>query len=85
MQLLLSGHGIRLSLGRRGDCYDNAAAESFFSTLKSELVNRVEFQTELEAWRRIYDYIEVYYNRQRRHTTLNYQTPVEYASLQTHS
>ena len=85
MQLLLSGHGIRLSLGRRGDCYDNAAAESFFSTLKSELVNRAEFQTELEARRRIYDYIEVYYNRQRRHTTLNYQTPVEYASLQNHS
>ncbi len=85
MQLLLSGHGIRLSLGRRGDCYDNAAAESFFSTLKSELVNRVEFQTELEARRLLYDYIEVYYNRQRRHTTLNYQTPAEYVSVETHS
>ena len=84
MELLLLRHGIHLSLGRRGDCYDNAAMESFFSTLKSELVNRVEFETELEARRRIYDYIEVYYNRQRRHTTLNYQTPVEYASVEIH-
>ncbi len=84
MELLLLGHGIHLSLGRRGDCYDNAAMESFFSTLKSELVNRIEFETEMEARRRIYDYIEVYYNRQRRHTTLNYQTPVEYASVETH-
>lgn len=85
MELLLIRHGIRLSLGRRGDCYDNAAMESFFSTLKSELVNRMEFETELEARRLIFDYIEVYYNRQRRHTTLNYQTPVGYASAETHS
>lgn len=84
MGLLLTRHGIRLSLGRRGDCYDNAAMESFFSTLKSELVNRVELKTELEARRLIYDYIEVYYNRQRRHTTLNYQTPAEYASVENH-
>lgn len=84
MEILLLRHGIHLSLGRRGDCYDNAAMESFFSTLKSELVNRIEFETEMEAQRRIYDYIEVYYNRQRRHTTLNYQTPVEYASVETH-
>jgi transposase InsO family protein len=84
MELLLLRHGIHLSLGRRGDCYDNAAMESFFSTLKSELVNRIEFETEMEARRRIYDYIEVYYNRQRRHTTLNYQTPVEYASVEPH-
>ena len=85
MEFLLKRHGIRLSLGRRGDCYDNAAMESFFSTLKSELVNRVEFKTELEARRLIYDYIEVYYNRQRRHTTLNYQTPAGYVSVETHS
>lgn len=85
MELLLSRHGIHLSLGHRGDCYDNAAMESFFSTLKSELVNRMEFETELEARRRIYDYIEVYYNRQRRHSALNYQAPAEYASAETHS
>jgi len=84
MRRLLARHGIQLSLGRRGDCYDNAVMESFFSTLKSELVNRAKFKTEQEAQRRIYEYIEVYYNRQRRHSTLNYQTPVEYASVSTH-
>lgn len=78
MKRLLASHGIRLSLGSRGDCYDNAAMESFFSTLKSELVHREKFGTAEEAYRRIFDYIEVYYNRQRRHSTLNYQTPLEY-------
>ena len=73
-----------LSLGRRGDCYDNAAMESFFSTLKSELVNREEFKSEEEARRLIFDYIEVYYNRQRRHSTLNYQTPTEYRNAALH-
>jgi putative transposase len=84
MRRLLSCRGIRLSLGRRGDCYDNAAMESFFSTLKSELVNREKLRTEEEARRRIYEYIEVHYNRQRRHSTLNYQTPAEYASAAIH-
>jgi putative transposase len=84
MKRLLSRSGIRLSLGSRGDCYDNAAMESFFSTLKSELVNREKFQTEEEARRKIFGYIEVYYNRQRRHSTLNYQTPAEYACATTH-
>lgn len=84
MKRLLSRGGIRLSLGGRGDCYDNAAMESFFSTLKSELVNREKFRTEEEARRRIFDYIEVYYNRQRRHSTLNYQTPAEYANAVNH-
>ncbi len=78
MKRLLASRGIRLSLGSRGDCYDNAAMESFFSTLKSELVHREKFGTAEEAHRRIFDYIEVYYNRQRRHSTLNYQTPLEY-------
>jgi len=85
MKRLLSRHGIRLSLGGRGDCYDNAAMELFFSTLKSELVNREKFQTEQEARQRIYEYIEIYYNRQRRHSTLNYQTPAEYASVPIYS
>jgi putative transposase len=80
MSRLLSRHGIRLSLGGRGDCYDNAAMESFFSTLKSELIHREKFQTEEEARRKIFEYIEIYYNRQRRHSTLNYQTPAEYAN-----
>ena len=80
MSRLLDRHGIRLSLGNRGDCYDNAAMESFFSRLKSELVNRERFQIEDEARRKIYDYIEVYYNRQRRHSTLQYLTPTEHAN-----
>jgi len=84
MKRLLTRAGIRLSLGSRGDCYDNAAMESFFSTLKSELVNREKFQTEEEARRKIFDYIEVYYNRQRRHSTLNYQTPAEYGHAAIH-
>jgi len=84
MNRLLTRSGIRLSLGGRGDCYDNAAMESFFSTLKSELVHREKFQTEEEARRKIFDYIEVYYNRQRRHSTLNYQTPAEYACAVNH-
>ncbi len=78
MKRLLATRGIRLSLGKQGDCYDNAAMESFFSTLKSELVHRAKFGTEEEAYRRIFDYIEIYYNRQRRHSTLNYHTPAEY-------
>ncbi len=84
MRRLLARHGIQLSLGRRADCYDNAVMESFFSTLKSELVNREKSKTEQEAQRRIYEYIEVYYNRQRRHSTLNYQTPAEYTNVSTH-
>jgi putative transposase len=84
MGQLLAAHGIRLSLGRRGDCYDNAAMESFFSTLKSELINRVRFEDGPEAERAIYEYIEVYYNRQRRHSTLDYQTPAEYKDAATH-
>ena len=84
MKRLLTLHDLRPSLGRRGDCYDNAAMESFFSTLKSELIHRARFRTEQEARRRIYEYIEVYYNRQRRHSTLNYQTPAEYAYATTH-
>ncbi|MHB8093732.1 MAG: IS3 family transposase [Candidatus Aminicenantales bacterium] len=80
MKRLLMRAGIRLSLGGRGDCYDNAAMESFFSTLKSELIHREKFRTEDEARRKIFDYIEVYYNRERRHSTLDYQTPAEYAS-----
>lgn len=84
MKRLLTLHGLRPSLGKRGDCYDNAAMESFFSTLKSELIHRTKLRTEREARQRIYEYIEVYYNRQRRHSTLNYQTPAEYANATNH-
>ena len=80
VQRLLNLRGIRPSQGHRGDCYDNAMAESFFSTFKCELIHLEKFQTKAEAHLKIYDFIEVYYNRERRHSALNYQTPVEYVN-----
>jgi len=80
IQQLLSLWGIHPSQGRRGDCYDNAMAESFFSTFKSELIYLERFTTKAEAQLKIYDFIEIYYNRERRHSALNYQTPIEYAN-----
>lgn len=70
--------GIVVSMSRTGDCYDNAAMESFFSTLKGECVDRQEFQTRQEARLIIFEYIECFYNRERRHSTLNYLSPVAY-------
>lgn len=66
-----------VSMSRKGDCYDNALMESFFSTLKSECVTGV-FDTRSEARRHIFEYIEVWYNRQRRHSALGYQSPEAY-------
>jgi len=74
----LKKHGITASMSRRGDCYDNAVAESFFSTLKMELVYRTGWTTRLEARTEVHEYIEVFYNRRRRHSTLGYRTPVEF-------
>jgi len=77
-QDLLKRYGIVMSMSRRGNCYDNAVAESFFSTLKNELVHHCAFKTREEARTAIFDYIEVFYNRQRRHQSLDYVSPVEY-------
>ena len=63
------------SMSRKGDCYDNAVAESFFSTLKNELVVGNIFKTREEARREIFDYIEAFYNRKRLHQSLGYKTP----------
>jgi transposase InsO family protein len=63
------------SMSRKGDCYDNAVAESFFSTLKNELVVGNVFETREEARREVFDYIEVFYNRKRIHQSLGYKTP----------
>lgn len=63
------------SMSRKGDCYDNAVAESFFSTLKNELVLGNIFETRDEARQKIFDYIEVFYNRKRIHQSLGYKTP----------
>jgi transposase InsO family protein len=75
---MLEEHGIVCSMSRKGDCYDNAVMESFFKTLKSELVYHQEYQTRQEAMRSIFQYIEVFYNRKRSHSSLGYKSPVEF-------
>ena len=78
---LLAAAGAVGSMSRSGDCYDNACAESFFGTLKTELVYRRRYRDRSEARRSIFEYIEVFYNRQRRHSTLGYKSPVEFEQL----
>ena len=63
---------------RKGDCYDNAVVESFFSTLKNELVHDQDFVTREEAQAAVFEFIEVFYNRQRLHQTLGYVSPVQF-------
>jgi putative transposase len=75
---LLEAHGLVASMSRKGDCWDNAVAESFFATLKWELVEDADWHTRDEARRAISEYIEVWYNRQRRHSSLGGNTPAEY-------
>jgi putative transposase len=65
-------------MGSRGDCYDNAVAESFFATLKKELVNRHTWPTRSELGAAVFEYLEVFYNRERRHSTLGYLSPTEF-------
>jgi len=74
--------GIAVSMGSRGDAYDNAVAETFFATLKKELVNRRSWPSRLELQSAVFEYIEAFYNRQRRHSTLNMLSPVTYEQLQ---
>jgi putative transposase len=74
----LAAHGMIASMSGKGDCYDNAVAESFFSTLEFELLMQNEWHTREEARRAIFRYIETWYNRQRRHSTLGYLSPAEY-------
>jgi len=80
-QNLLKDRGIIGSMSRKGNCWDNAVAESFFSTLKKELVHHECYETRALAEKSIFEYIEVFYNRQRRHSTLGYQSPAEFESL----
>lgn len=70
--------GIAQSMGSRGDCFDNAVAESFFATLKKELIHRRAWPTKAELRGEVFEYIEVFYNRQRRHTHLGQRSPSEY-------
>ncbi len=74
----LTSHGMIASMSRRGCCYDNAAAESFWHTLKNELIYRTSFQTRDQARTEIFDYIEVFYNRTRRHTSIGNLSPVDF-------
>lgn len=74
---LADTYGVRLSVGRTGVCWDNAVAESFFSMLKNEMYHRQKFTTRARARFAVMEYIEVFYNRQRIHSTLGYRTPAE--------
>jgi putative transposase len=79
---LLKQYGMLRSMSGKGNCYDNAVAESFFSSLKNELVHHRNFQTRDEARNEIFEYIELFYNRKRIHQSLNYQPPVQYKSIE---
>ena len=79
---LLSRHGMIASMSRKGNCHDNAVAESFFGNLKNEMTYHRDFMTRQEAKSAIFDYIELFYNRNRLHQTLNYKSPVEYEIMQ---
>ena len=75
---LADRHGIRLSVGRRGQCWDNAVAESFFATIKAELLDRRPWPTRTAAHKAIFNWIEGWYNTRRRHSTLDYLSPAAY-------
>jgi transposase InsO family protein len=77
-QAELRQQGMVCSMSRKGNCWDNAPVESFFATLKKELVHRHRYQTRAEAKASLFHYIEVFYNRQRRHSALGYLSPDEY-------
>src|SRR5262249_12375017 len=77
-QAMLGRHGITCSMSRRADCWDNAPMESLFASLKKELVHDADFATRAEARAAIVEYIEVFYNSQRRHSSLGYVSPAEY-------
>jgi transposase InsO family protein len=78
---VLAAHGVVPSMSAKGDCWDNAVAESFFATLEHELLAKVDFHSRHEAQRALFEFIEVWYNRQRRHSTLGYVSPVQYERL----
>ena len=76
-RFVLERHGITQSMSRRGNCLDNAPMESFFASLKKEHVHQACFRTREEAKAAVFDYIEVFYNRQRLHSGVGYRTPAE--------
>jgi putative transposase len=74
-QYLLQSHGMLVSMSGSGDCWDNAAMESFWSTLKGELVDQTHYETRAQAQQSIFEYIEVFYNRKRLHSSIGYRSP----------
>ena len=80
-QRLLKDNNLLCSMSRKGECLDNAVAESFFGTLKNELVDHEDYRTKDDAKKSLFEYIEVFYNRQRRHSYLGYISPVEYEAI----
>jgi transposase InsO family protein len=79
---ILGAHGIQQSMSRKGDCWDNAPMESFFHTLKTELVMHCDYRTRDQARASLFDYVEVFYNRQRRHSTIHYEAPLVFEAAQ---
>jgi putative transposase len=75
---MLAAHGMSPSMSRKGNCWDNAVAESFFATIKRELLDRTIWHTHGDARSAIFNYIEMWYNRSRRHSSLDYRSPDEY-------
>jgi putative transposase len=80
---LIRKHRIRQSMSRKGDCWDNAPMESFFHSLKTELVMHCDYKSRDEARASLFDYMEVFYNRQRRHSTINYVAPLVFEASTT--
>lgn len=77
-QALLAAHGLVASMSKKGDCWDNAVAESFFATLEVELILEADWSTRAAARQAIFAYLETWYNRERRHSSLGYRSPVQY-------
>ncbi len=80
-QQKLAKHSMQCSMSRKGNCHDNAVAESFFHTLKEELVTDADYKTRSEARQSIFKYIELFYNRKRLHSTIDYQAPFVYEKM----
>lgn len=78
---ILQDHGVNQSMSRKANCWDNAVSESFFGTLKTELIHQQKFKTREEAKHAIFEYIEVFYNRIRIHSANDYLSPVEYEKI----
>ena len=80
-QDLLADNGLVCSMSRRGNCWDNACMESFFGSLKTEWIRNKKYSTSEDAKKDVFNYIEIFYNRRRRHASLGYLSPAAYEEL----